>query len=54
MLIHDDNADYAYKTPHVARIKATFDAMLARRALAARVAAGRLPDAADDRSAAAG
>jgi tetratricopeptide (TPR) repeat protein len=37
MLIHDDNAGFAYKTPHVARIKATFDAMLARRALAARV-----------------
>ncbi len=54
MLIHDDNADYAYKTPHVARIKATFDAMLARRALAARVAAGRVPSDADSRSAAAG
>ncbi|HLH91906.1 MAG TPA: tetratricopeptide repeat protein [Xanthobacteraceae bacterium] len=39
MLIHDDNADYAYKAPHVARIKATFDAMLARHALAARLAA---------------
>jgi len=38
MLIHDDNADYAYKAPHVARIKATFDAMLARNALAARLA----------------
>jgi tetratricopeptide (TPR) repeat protein/glutathione synthase/RimK-type ligase-like ATP-grasp enzyme len=37
MLIHDDNADFAYKAPHVARIKAAFDAMLARRALAARV-----------------
>jgi tetratricopeptide (TPR) repeat protein len=54
MLIHDDNADYAYKTPHVARIKATFDAMLARRALTARVAGGRAPGAADARSAAAG
>ena len=45
MLIHDDNADYAYKAPHVARIKATFDAMLARRALAARLAhaQGALP-----------
>jgi hypothetical protein len=41
MLIHDDNADYAYKAPHVARIKATFDAMLARHALAARIAAAR-------------
>jgi glutathione synthase/RimK-type ligase-like ATP-grasp enzyme len=41
MLIHDDNADYAYKAPHVARIKATFDAMLARHALAARLAAAR-------------
>ena len=45
MLIHDDNTDYAYKAPHVARIKATFDAMLARRALAARLAhaQGALP-----------
>ncbi len=43
MLIHDDNADYAYKAPHVARIKATFDAMLAHRALAARVAPTAAP-----------
>ncbi|HEY1535004.1 MAG TPA: hypothetical protein VGF76_13350, partial [Polyangiaceae bacterium] len=54
MLIHDDNADYAYKTPHVARIKATFDAMLARRALVARVAGVPAPGNADNRSAAAG
>jgi tetratricopeptide (TPR) repeat protein/glutathione synthase/RimK-type ligase-like ATP-grasp enzyme len=53
MLIHDDNADYAYKSPHVARIKATFDAMLARRALAARVAA-QAPSVAGIESAAAG
>jgi len=53
MLIHDDNADYAYKAPHVARIKATFDAMLARRALMARVA-GQAPGAAAGRSVAAG
>jgi tetratricopeptide (TPR) repeat protein len=52
MLIHDDNADYAYKAPHVARIKATFDAMLARRALMARVAAAQAPRAADTRKAA--
>jgi tetratricopeptide (TPR) repeat protein len=54
MLIHDDNAGYDYKTPHVARIKATFDAMLARRALAARMAGTQRPDAADNRNAAAG
>jgi tetratricopeptide (TPR) repeat protein/glutathione synthase/RimK-type ligase-like ATP-grasp enzyme len=45
MLIHDDNAQFAYKAPHVARIKAVFDAMLARQALAARIPrapAGRL------------
>ena len=55
MLIHDDNADYAYKTPHVTRIKATFDAMLARRALAARLAAvAQAPRVAETRIAAAG
>ena len=37
MLIHDDNQEFPYKAPHVARIKATFDAMLARQALAARM-----------------
>jgi tetratricopeptide (TPR) repeat protein/glutathione synthase/RimK-type ligase-like ATP-grasp enzyme len=37
MLIHDDNADFPYKAPHVARIKASFDALLARKALAARI-----------------
>jgi hypothetical protein len=54
MLIHDDNADCAYKAPHVARIKATFDAMLARRALAARVAPPATPRAAATARVAAG
>ena len=39
--LHDDNGDFAYKGPHVARIKAAFDAMLARRALATRLADAR-------------
>jgi glutathione synthase/RimK-type ligase-like ATP-grasp enzyme len=54
MLIHDDNADYPYKIPHVARIKATFDAMLARRALAARIAPAGAPRPAGSAQAAAG
>lgn len=33
ILIHDDNAAYPYKTPHVRRIKRAFDAMLTRAAL---------------------
>jgi hypothetical protein len=32
MLIHDDNADFPYKTPHCIRIKEAFDAMLKRAA----------------------
>jgi hypothetical protein len=32
MLIHDDNADFPYKTPHCVRIKAAFEAMLTRAA----------------------
>ncbi len=31
MLVHDDNAAFPYKSPHVARIKAAFDTMLAER-----------------------
>ena len=38
MLIHDDNADFPYKTPHCRRIKAAFEAMLARAAMRAREA----------------
>lgn len=34
MLVHRDNASFAYKTPHVDRIKRAFDAMLKRRAAA--------------------
>jgi len=34
MLIHDDNADFPYKTPHCIRIKEAFDAMLKRAATA--------------------
>ena len=30
MLVHDDNSTFPYKTPHVARIKAAFDCMLAK------------------------
>ncbi len=30
MLVHDDNAEFPYKDPAVRRIKAAFDAMLAR------------------------
>jgi tetratricopeptide (TPR) repeat protein len=30
MLVHDDNAEFAYKDPAVRRIKAAFDAMLAK------------------------
>ena len=41
MLIHDDNAGFAYKGPHVARIKAAFDAMLARQTLTARLSTAR-------------
>ena len=56
MLIHDDNAGFAYKAPHVARIKAAFDAMLARQALAARLSSARVaqPAEAADPVAAAG
>jgi hypothetical protein len=32
MLVHRENASFAYKTPHVDRIKAAFDAMLRNRA----------------------
>lgn len=35
ILIHDDNAAYPYKTPHVARIKRAFDAMMETVALGA-------------------
>ena len=30
MLVHDDNAEFSYKDPAVRRIKAAFDAMLAK------------------------
>lgn len=33
MLVHDDNAEFPYKDPAVRRIKAAFDAMLAKFAL---------------------
>jgi len=36
MLIHDDNVDFPYKTPHCMRIKEAFDAMLTRAATSAR------------------
>jgi len=32
MLVHDDNAEFPYKDPHVRAIKAAFDAMLRARA----------------------
>jgi tetratricopeptide (TPR) repeat protein len=32
MLVHEDNAEFPYKDPHVRAIKAAFDAMLRRRA----------------------
>jgi hypothetical protein len=35
MLIHDDNADFPYKTPHCRRIRSAFEAMLAGAAAAA-------------------
>jgi hypothetical protein len=30
LLVHDDNAEFSYKDPAVRRIKAAFDAMLAK------------------------
>jgi Flp pilus assembly protein TadD len=43
MLVHDDNAQFPYKTPFVHRIKAAFDAMLRKFALFTAAAAPSIP-----------
>jgi hypothetical protein len=43
MLVHDDNAEFSYKTPFVHRIKVAFDAMLQKFALFTAAAAPSIP-----------
>jgi tetratricopeptide (TPR) repeat protein len=45
ILIHDDNAQFPYKTPHCRRIKAAFEAMLAHAAKEAKAATGLVAQA---------